>query len=207
MNELEKMVKERLTWDNRIDESQINVSIKDNVAILKGCVSTYPEKVLAEIETKMVPGIKTIINDIEVIFSDFDQMPSDQEVEEALFCLLDSNSELDFNDVKISINNGTILLEGTVNSYWKKEKIRKLASQVSGVKGVVNKISVVPDVEISDEDITDLIIRSMQNSVHVDAHKVDVKVKDGIVSLSGTLSSNFSCIIRDTSFILTAFTL
>ncbi len=29
----------------------------------------------------------------------------------------------------------------------------------------------------------------MQNSVHIDVHKVDVKVEDGIVTLSGTVSS------------------
>jgi len=29
----------------------------------------------------------------------------------------------------------------------------------------------------------------MQNSVHIDVHKVDVKVEDGIVTLSGTISS------------------
>lgn len=189
VKELEKIVRDRLTWDDRIDESQIDVSIKDDIATLKGCVSSYPDKVLAEIETQMVPGIKSVVNDIEVKFPGSYELPSDQDVKEAMFCLLDANSEIDSNDVQVSINNGKVVLEGTVNSYWKSEKIRKMASQISGVVSVSNKISVAPDVEISDEDIANLIITSMQNSVYVDAHKVDVKVKDGIVTLSGTLSS------------------
>ncbi len=189
VKELEKIVRDRLTWDDRIDESQIDVSIKDDIATLKGCVSSYPDKVLAEIEIQMVPGIKSVVNDIEVKFLGSYELPSDQDVKEAMFCLLDANSEIDSNDVQVSINNGNVVLEGTVNSYWKSEKIRKMASQISGVVSVSNKISVAPDVEISDEDIANLIITSMQNSVYVDAYKVDVKVKDGIVTLSGTLSS------------------
>ncbi len=189
VKKLEKMVRDRLTWDDRIDESQIEVFIKDDIATLKGCVSTYPEKVLAEIETQMVPEIKSVVNDIEVKFPGSYEMPSDQDVKEAMFCLLDANSEIDSNDVKVSIYNGNVVLEGTVNSFWKSDKIRKMASQISSVVSVLNKISVVPDEEISDEDIANLIITSMQNSVHVDTYKVDVKVKDGIVTLSGTVSS------------------
>lgn len=189
MKELEKKVMDRLTWDDKIDESQIDVSIHDYVATLKGCVSTYPEKILAEIETQLVPEIKSIVNDIEVKFPGSYDIPSDQDVKKAMFCLLDANSEIDSNDVQVSIDNGNVILEGNVNSYWKSEKIRKMASQISGVVSVSNKIKVVPDEEISDEDIVNLINTSMQNSVHVDAHKIDLKVKDGVVALSGTVSS------------------
>ncbi len=189
IKELKKKVMDRLTWDERIDESQIEVSIHDSTATLKGCVSTYLEKVLIEIEIQMIPEIKTVVNDIEVKFPGSFEIPSDQDVKEAMFCLLGANSEINSNDIQVSIKNGVIILEGIVNSYWKSEKIKKLASQISGVISVSNKISVVPDEELSDEDIANLIITSMHNSVHIDAQKVDVKVKDGIVTLSGTLSS------------------
>ena len=189
VKKLEKMVRDRLTWDDRIDESQIEVSIKDGIATLKGCVSTYPEKVLAKIETQMVPEIKSVVNDIEVKFPGSHEMPSDQDVKEAMFCLLDANSEIDSNDVKVSINDGNVVLEGTVNSFWKSDQIRKWASQILGVVSVSNMISIVSEEKISDEEIANFIITSMQNSVHVDAHEVDVKVEDGIVTLSGTVSS------------------
>ncbi|MFX1411273.1 MAG: BON domain-containing protein, partial [Promethearchaeota archaeon] len=106
MKELEKKVMDRLTWDDKIDESQIDVSIHDYVATLKGCVSTYPEKILAEIETQLVPEIKSIVNDIEVKFPGSYDIPSDQDVKKAMFCLLDANSEIDSNDVQVSIDNG-----------------------------------------------------------------------------------------------------
>ncbi|MFW9820575.1 MAG: BON domain-containing protein [Candidatus Thorarchaeota archaeon] len=189
MKELEKIVRDRLNWDDRIDETQIEIIIKNNIAILKGCVTTYPEKLLAEIETQLVPGIESVVNKIEVKFPNSYEVPSDEAVKESMFCLLDANSEIESSDIVVNINNGDIVLEGIVNSYWKKEKIQKLISQISGVKSISNEISIIPSEEISDDEIENLIITSMQNSVHIDAHKVDIKVKKGIVTLSGTLSS------------------
>lgn len=189
MKELEKLIRDRLTWDNTIDESQIEVFVNDGIATLRGCVSTYPEKILAEIETQLVPGITSVVNDIEVKFMESSEMPSDLDVKEAMFCLLDANSEIASNDVQVSVNKGNVILEGVVDSYWKSIKIRKMASQIKGVLSVLNKISIVPREKISDEDITKNIMVSMQNSVRIDAHKVDVKVENGIVALSGTLSS------------------
>ena len=189
MKELEKMVRDRLTWDNTIDESQIEVSVNDEIATLKGCVSTYPEKITAEIETQLVPGIKSVVNDIEVKFMESNEIPSDQDVREAMFCLLEANSEIVSNDVQVSVNKGNVILEGVVDSYWKSEKIQKMTSQITGVLSVLNKISIIPKEKISDEDIAKNLIISMQNSVRIEASKVDVKVEDGIVTLSGTLLS------------------
>ena len=189
MKEIEKMVRDRLTWDDRIDESQIKVSIKEGIATLKGCVSSYPERVLAEIETQMVTKIKSVVNEIEVKFPDSLEMHLDQDIKEAMYCLLNANSEIKTNDVKVSINNGIIFLEGTVNSFWKSDKIRKMASKISGVISVTNKITVIPDEKFSDEEIANLIFTSMQNCVQVDVYNINVEVEAGIVSLSGILSS------------------
>ncbi|MFW9968934.1 MAG: BON domain-containing protein [Candidatus Odinarchaeota archaeon] len=189
MEKLEKIIKDRLTWDNTIDESQIAVSVENGIAILKGCVSTYPEKVLAEIETQMVPGIESVVNEIAVKFPESYETPSDENVREAMICLLDANSEIASNDVQVTVNKGDVILEGVVDTYWKREKIRKMASQITGVLSISNKIAIIPKEKISDEDIAKNVMISMQNSVHIDAHKVDVKVEGGNVILSGTLSS------------------
>jgi osmotically-inducible protein OsmY len=189
MNQQEKEIKNRLTWNNEIDESQIDVSVIDGIAILKGCVSIYPEKVLAEIESSMVPGINSIKNEIEVKFSEKSKVPSDKDVEEAMFCLLDANSEINPNNVKVTVKNGIISLEGKVDSLWKLEKIQKMASQIKGVNSIKNNILVKLSKEISDEKIEDLIGKSLKNSVRVDSKNVNIKVEDGVVIVSGVVSS------------------
>jgi osmotically-inducible protein OsmY len=189
MNEQEKEVKDRLTWNNEIDESQIDVSVIDGIATLKGCVTTYPEKVLAEIEASMVGGINSIINEIEVKFSEKVGGQSDKDVEEAMYCLLDANSEINPNDVKVTVKDGTISLEGKVNSLWKHEKIQKMASQIKGVNSIKNNILVKPSKEISDKKIVDFISDSLKNSVRIESKNVNIKVEDGVVIVFGVVSS------------------
>jgi hyperosmotically inducible protein len=198
MEKLEKEVMQRLTWDDRIDESQINVSVIDNIAILKGCVNSYPEKILAEIETQFIPEIKSVKNEIEIKFPESYEKIDDEEVKDAVFCLLNANSEIDTNNIDIFIENGKVSLEGRVNSYWKKDKIRKMASQVKGVISVSDKIAVVPDEKITDDEINELLKTAMANSVHIDANKVKLKINNGIVELSGTLPSmsSYNAVIK-----------
>ena len=189
MNEQEKVVKDRLTWNNEIDETQIDVSVSDGIATLKGCVTSYPEKILAEIESSMVVGIISIINEIEVKFSEKLGGKSDKDVEEAMYCLLDANSEINPNDVKVSVKDGIISLEGKVNSLWKREKIQKMASQIKGVNSIKDNILVIPSKVISDERIEDLIGKSLKNSVRIESKNVNINVKNGVVIVSGVVSS------------------
>ena len=189
MNEQEKVVKDRLTWNNEIDETQIDVSVSDGIATLKGCVTSFPEKILAEIESSMVVGIISIINEIEVKFSEKLGGKSDKDVEEAMYCLLDANSEINPNDVKVSVKDGIISLEGKVNSLWKREKIQKMASQIKGVNSIKDNILVIPSKVISDERIEDLIDKSLKNSVRIESKNVNINVKNGVVIVSGVVSS------------------
>jgi osmotically-inducible protein OsmY len=189
MNEQEKEIKNRLAWNNEIDESQIEVSVIDGIATLKGCVSTYPEKVLAEIESSMVQGIDSVNNEIDVTSSGEVRGQSDRDVEKAMYCLLDANSEINPNDVKVFVKDGIISLEGKVNSLWKRDKIIKMASQIKGVNSIKNKILVRPSNEIPDDKIWDLISKSLRNSVRIDSKNVKLKVKDGVVTVSGVVSA------------------
>jgi len=187
--QLEREIMQRLTWDDRIDETQIKVIISNRTATLKGCVSTYPEKILAEIETQFIPEIESVVNEIEIKFPESYGRIEDKEVEEAVFCLLNANSEIATDNIKVSIENGKVELQGNVNSYWKKDKIRKIASQVKGVISVSDKIKVVPEEETKDSEIRESIITLMNKSVHIDADKVQLEVINGIVKLSGILPS------------------
>lgn len=189
MKDIEKKLMNRLKWNDQIDSEQIEITMKEGVVTLKGCVSSYPEKVLAEIECKMVPETNSVINDIEVILPDLEEIPSDNDLKEAMYCLLDANSEINSNDVNVSIDNGKVILDGKVNSYWKSYSIKKMASQISGVISVVNNISIQPDKKISDDEISKSIKIAMQKSVHVDANEVNLEIQDGKVMLSGTLHS------------------
>jgi len=189
MKDLEKEIRNRLIWDNQIDDSRIKVAITENKITLKGYVNTFPEKVLAEIETKMIPEVKSVINDIDVHIPKSPIILDDEDIEDARSYLLDDNSNIKSNDVKVLIRNGVIKLEGKTNSYWKKYKIQKMISQIPGINTIKNHINIVPSQPISDNQIYKNLLNALRNSVHVDVKNVNIKVNMGIVTLFGTVSS------------------
>ena len=74
------------------------------MVILEGCVATYPEKVLAEIETQYIPEVKSVINKIDLVFRDLNSNITDTEVKDAVYCLLEANAELKSNETNIYFN-------------------------------------------------------------------------------------------------------
>lgn len=60
-------------------------------------------------------------------------------------------------DIEVSVNNGDVLLKGTVNSYQKKTEIEKIVEGIAGVRSITNEITIrfsnvekVKDLEIKD---------------------------------------------------------
>jgi hypothetical protein len=68
---------------------------------------------------------------------------SDARISEEI-CERLSHSRLDVEDVSVSVNEGTALLEGNAKDRWTKHAIENLAADGLGVKDVDNHIRVVP---------------------------------------------------------------
>jgi osmotically-inducible protein OsmY len=83
---------------------------------------------------------------------------------------------------------GIITVRGTVNTLYDKLKIQELISEVTGVTGIKNEIDLnltaTPDNEIK----SNIEHEFQLNNVILEPEKIIVNVKNGFVSLSGTVS-------------------
>ena len=61
---------DRLTYDDRLDASEIDVSIEDNEVILSGTVTTREEKRRAEDIAESIPGVRNVQNKIKIAAPD-----------------------------------------------------------------------------------------------------------------------------------------
>ena len=59
-------VLEELKWDTRVRPNEIGVAVKDGVVTLTGWVDSYMKKMAAEEAAHRVPGVKAVVNEIEV---------------------------------------------------------------------------------------------------------------------------------------------
>ena len=67
-DEIHDKVKERLAADRDVKGGGLDVNVQNGVVTLKGKVSEESQKVKAERITRKVPGVKQVVNQIQVEF-------------------------------------------------------------------------------------------------------------------------------------------
>jgi len=98
---------------------------------------------------------------------------------------------VDHAAIAVSVGNDTVTLRGTVGSLGAKHAATKAAQRVSGVRRVDNELEVglLTAHRREDADLRGSILRSLSRNVLV-PDGVDATVKDGVVTLTGTVDSH-----------------
>jgi len=179
-------VSTRLFWDNRINDSNITIEVSGSRVILTGTVPSSTDRWEAEEDAYSIPGVSHVENHLRVNPSSYPE-PGDPEIKSRVKNVLDWNPTIDTSRMEISAHNGVVTLRGLVDTYWQKTRAWEVASNVSGVRDVFNELEVEPSGKITDEDIKNDIERAFGRERFVDARRVSVSVRHGIVTLTGTV--------------------
>jgi osmotically-inducible protein OsmY len=190
--EIKRNVVDQLYWDTRIDASDVGVKVDRNKVELTGTVPNYGARYAAEFDTRQIPGVKEVDNNISVLYPSTIEIPVDEDIRERVKNMLAWNPSIDSSKIEISVISGQVRLEGSVDSYWKKLRAEDITTQVAGVVSVENLLSIVPSEQFSDEVIADSIMNSLERSGAVNAEDIDVRVEKGIVTLSGSIPDHMS---------------
>ncbi|OYW73923.1 MAG: hypothetical protein B7Z37_19685 [Verrucomicrobia bacterium 12-59-8] len=96
-------------------------------------------------------------------------------------------------------SNGIVTLAGTANHLLAKERAVKLTQTLRGVRGVVDTINLdipsVPDAELQTN-----VLSALRYDAATSSYKIQPTVKDGVVTLSGTL--HHYCEMQLTEFVV-----
>jgi osmotically-inducible protein OsmY len=97
------------------------------------------------------------------------------------------------SEVAISADAGTVTLRGTVGSFSQRRAAVSDAREIEGVDDVDDELSVRPlnDARREDADIRGITLQILIWDTEVPADAIDVKVRDGWVTLSGEVSHQF----------------
>ncbi|MBD3226595.1 MAG: BON domain-containing protein [Candidatus Lokiarchaeota archaeon] len=184
---IKKDIIDTLYWDNRVDASNINVIVSEDKNVrLEGKVATYTARLAASQDAWTISDVNFVDNQIDVEYPRT-LVLSDEEVKSNIEKKMDLSLFIDESTINISVDKGIVTLEGTVDAYWKKVAAENLASDVMSVLGIENKIAVVPTEDILDKVIAEDIVSQLDRNYQVDPDDIDVEVKNGTVSLSGTV--------------------
>src|SRR6201996_5325728 len=91
------------------------------------------------------------------------------------------------SDIAVAVKEGVVTLSGFTHSYWDKDAAEQAAKRVYGVRGVANDIEVKPGSKRTDPEIARDAVHELESHVSLPADKIKVTVKNGWVTLEGTL--------------------
>jgi len=93
------------------------------------------------------------------------------------------------HQIDVKTQKGIITFTGSVDNILAKDRALKIAEATVGVRAVVNRITVIPPVTRTDDQIEKAVKNALLEDPATDSYEVDVKVDDGVVKLTGTVDS------------------
>lgn len=186
--ELQKDVMDELKYEPSVTDTHIGVAVKDGVITLSGHVPAYAEKVAAERAAKRVHGVKAVADEIEVKLPGSGRR-NDEDVAAACVAALESRYSVPREKVQVVVRDGWVTLDGAVEWQYQRDAAQDAVRHLTGVKGVVNNVALLP--HVSPADVQGKIEAALKRSAEVDAKKVKVAADGGAVTLTGTAHSWF----------------
>ena len=174
----------------------ITVEVKDGVVTLEGLVGNAYEKERAKNDVRWVSNVKGVVNNIDVEWYE-DQgvrkqavIPSDSELKAAVRKVLDQDHRLNADNITLRTSFGHVILDGSVFTHHEREIAEQDARNVPGVAWVTNNLFTRVD-KREDWAIADDIMFNLATDSLIDGFNIETTVKNGIVTLSGTVHSAY----------------
>ncbi len=185
-SEIQADVIQELKWDPSVSHEHIGVSIDSGIVILTGTVPTYIEKKAAEYSARGVSGVKAVVEKIEVHLPSSLQK-TDQDIARTVLDSFRWNTQVPDRAVKITVSDGWVALSGEVEWRYQKNAAEYAVQNLSGVRGISNKISIAP--KIKPNYLKFQIERALRRSTELEAKKINVSVDGSKIILDSEIQS------------------
>lgn len=186
-NAIQRDVLEELKWDAAVDARNLGVTVAGGIVTITGQVSTYGENREAERLTEMIPGVKEVIVNLEVVTAD---AFGDAELGVAVRNALSWAAYLPIDAVSARVEDGWVTLSGTVHSGFQRQNAENAVQFMRGVKGLTNAITVANrDAPVADMKAN--IESALTRRYDAQDQHVVVSVDGRIVTLSGTVTNGW----------------
>lgn len=183
--EISRAIRSDLSNEDAVAEHLIDVKVDDGFVTLSGRVDNLLSKDRAENLCYTVRGVRGIVNRIEVVPVKRSRMDIRNDVNSALI----QDPVTEFLELRTEVSGDTVTLNGTVESIAEKQLADGVVKGVKGVGYIENKITVIPEQKRSDREIREEVRGVLETDLFVYNKMVKVKVKKGVVMLSGTVGS------------------
>ena len=186
--QIQRDVLDELKWDARVQPNEIGVAVKDGIVALTGWVDSFAKKWVAERAAHRVHGVMAVVNDIEVRLPGSAER-SDEDIAVAATRALEWDTLVPTENVELTVSKGTVTLRGEVEWEFERQEAERAVRRLSGVRGVINAITVRPRVTASPQELQQKIENALVRNAETDAQRITIDVDGSKVTLRGTVRS------------------
>ena len=189
--ELKQDILTELKWEPTIHAAEIGVGVKDGVVTLNGVVDNYSKKWAIVRAVRRVSGVKVVAEEIKVSPPD-SYKRTDEDMAQSATNVLNWNSWVPRDRVKVMVQDGWITLSGDVDWYYQKEHAENAIRHLIGVVGVTNSITIKPPVPtVKTSEVKNGIEDALKRNARLlrDADKIQVEISGSKVILRGSVGS------------------
>ena len=145
-SEVAQTAVDALNFNVAVPANSVKVSVSEGWLTLKGELPTWHQKMAAEQALVSLRGVKGITNNITVRPEISLMRPpiSVHDVQKKITEALHRRAQLDATNIRVSAAEGTVTLEGQVDSWRERNQAETAAWQAPGVSNVIDHLTVRP---------------------------------------------------------------
>ena len=136
-----------LRYHRNVDAAATRVTARDGVVTLDGTASSPVHKALAGDIAENVDGVRSVVNNLEVATSPARPRTLAEKIDDAsvtaqVKAVLLAHRGTHMLTTRVKTRRGVVTLQGEARNPAEKELVRRLVSDVNGVKRIVNRMTV-----------------------------------------------------------------
>lgn len=117
----------------------VQVAVHKGHVTLTGRVDWLHQKQQAEAAVRAVSGVRTVLNDIELV-----ARPVERDIRRRIVQALHRNADLDARHIEVAVSDDVVTLTGSVGSWSEREAAERGAGSAPGIRRVANLIVIEP---------------------------------------------------------------
>ncbi len=171
--------------DPRFEPAELGVEVDDGIVTLGGTVSSYEKVLLAADIAATVGGVKGVAN--ELILRRRGAGPADDaQIAKGVRDALRADPIVPDDKVELIVRDGVATLGGKLAYTYQRRAAVDSARRIYGVRAVHDQMLVAPPRQ-TDDDIRRDIESALRRCLPSAARDIDVRVRDGVVTLTGNV--------------------
>jgi osmotically-inducible protein OsmY len=186
-SEIQKDVLRELSWDKRVEETEVGVEVDEGVVTLSGTVSSWGKRHAAAEAAHRVCGVLDVANNI-VVRPPGTPCLTDTDIARAVRNALVWDVFVPDDRIRSTVSDGVVLLEGDVGSLSELKDAERAVQNLAGVRAVTSLIEVKPDA-VSASRVRQSIEEALARRAQRESDRITFDVRGGMVRINGVVRS------------------